>query len=488
MQSRSSERIVRSRRVALGGVTEPLRVAPANLHLSGARITAISDYDAPLPPADGARVGAGVGVEVVVEDHGDDLITPSFVDAHVHAPMLYFRGLGSALAMRGNVVEDVFYAVESKLEPGDVRAFARLGAYELLRVGTGTIWEHYYFGEELAAGLRDAGITGFVAPTLQDRSGPGVPWLEQQLGATIALCEDDGLAEAGLFAALGPHATDTVSAGLWQRIATLAQERALPVHAHVAQSYEEVERAWQTAGCSPVEMLQRSGALDASHRFLMVHGIFLSDADLGRLDPARHTLGFCPFSQLQFSVPADVLRWTARGLPWVVATDCAACNDGMDVQKELRFVSGARALRAAHSSEREAFARAGSLAAAAELERTRQAAYDLDHGWSDPAALLSRVWSIPGDLDPRWPAGALEAGRVANYCVWDIEDPAFWPGIDPLRAMAMGSPLPALRRHVVAGRPVGRDGDVRTLGEQAEVREAAREARRRLDLLLARLN
>ncbi len=475
MAGNGPQRAIRSRRVVVGGAYEPLRVEPATLLLHGARIAAVLAHDAALPP------------EVPIDDRGGDIVSPSFIDAHVHTPMLYFRGLGGALAMRGNVVEDLFYAVETKLQPGDVRAFARLGAYELLRAGTGTIWEHYYFAEELAEGLRDAGITGFVAPTLQDRSGPGVPWLDAQLEATVRLDDDRSLADAGLFAALGPHATDTVSADLWARIATLAAERDLPIHAHVAQSYEEVERAWSRDGCTPVGLLARSGALDASHRFLMVHGIFLSDDDQRMLDPARHTLGFCPFSQLQFSVPADVLRWTGAGLPWVVATDCAACNDGMDVQKELRFVSGARALRAAHSAEREAFATQGTLQTAATLERTRQAAYDLDHGWSDPAALLRRVWSVPGSLDPRWPTGAIEAGRVANLCVWEAEHPAFWPTIDPLRALAMGSPLPALRDHLVAGSSIGGHDGVRGLTDLPEVREAAAEARRRLELLLERL-
>jgi 5-methylthioadenosine/S-adenosylhomocysteine deaminase len=476
-----------SERVVVGGVDEPLGVAAATVEIAGDRIAAVVRETRTEALARHARALAEGRAPGAWVDRGGELVAPAFVDSHVHTAMLYFRGLGSALAMRGNVIEDLFYRVEIALEPGDVRAFARLGAYELLRAGTATVWEHYYFGEQAALGLADAGMTGFVAPTLQDVEGPGTRWLDQQLDDTLTIASSSALADAGLFAALGPHATDTVSDALWRRVAALSDGHGLPIHAHVAQSIEEVERA-AAAGGSPVDLLARAGALAGTQRFLLVHGIYLSERDLQQLDASLHTLVFCPFSQLQFSFPADVLRWSSAGLPWTVATDCGACNDGMDVQKELRFVAGMRALAASWSDAQRAFGERGGLEAAQALEAVRRQAFDAAPDWGRSEALLQRVWAIPGALDARWPVGAIEPGRVAHLACYDAEHPALWPCDDPLRALAMGSPTPALVDLYVRGERVGGSAGVRGLADSAEVREASAEARARVARLLERVD
>ena len=265
-------------------------------------------------------------------DLGDRLVAPAFVNSHTHLGLCVLRGVQNWLVDQHNVVEKLYFKVERFLLPGDVRAFVRMGAYESLLCGVGTVFEHYYHGRQVAEALLDVGLTGLVAPTLQDLDGPGVPYLEPQLEATEAIDADARLAKAGIIAALGPHATDTVSSELWARVREVAEARDLVIHAHVAQSVEEYERSIERHGCSPIERLSREGTLDAGRGFLMVHGLFASDANLERLDPKRHALGFCPFSQLQFDFPNPILGWIRRGLAVVIGTDAASCNDSMNVR------------------------------------------------------------------------------------------------------------------------------------------------------------
>ena len=139
---------------------------------------------------------------------------------------------------------------------------------------------------------------------------------------------------------LGPHATDTVSSELWQKIATLSAEKSLPIHSHLAQSAEEYKRIQQREACSPVEFLQKNSVLEKAYHALLVHGVFLSDKDLSLFSKKDQTLVFCPFSQLIFAFPASVHNWENKNLRWTVATDCVANNDSMNLQKELRYLSG----------------------------------------------------------------------------------------------------------------------------------------------------
>lgn len=430
--------IVYSSRVLQGGA-----FVPAALILEGGLIARVER--APTAPPDAL-------------DLGDHLVTPAFVNAHTHLPMIAFRGLSDAAAMAGNVVEDLFFRLEQHLTAEDVRAFTRLGAYESLLAGVGTVWEHYYHGAALAAGLRDVGLGGVVAPTLQDLDGPGRDAGEAQLEATLALDADADMAAAGVVAALGPHATDTVSDDLWRRVARLAADRGLPVHAHVAQSIEEVERSFARHGKSPVARLADVDVLAAAPSMLLVHALFCGDADRALLDPARHVLGFCPSSQMQYAFPADVTAWRAAGLRVALGTDCAASNDGMSVQGELKLLAGAAAWSTTFGPAAARLALGGRVDDARRVQAHRARRHAVD-AWA-PTALLDAVWATPGGLHPRLRVGILEAGARADLAVWDADHPALWPAADPLRALALAHAPPALHAMVLGGRLVGTPGDL----------------------------
>ena len=200
-----------SERVVLPGEHEPLEIRPALVRIEGGRITAVRSEQADFRDE----------LDDSVDDLGDKLVTPTFINSHTHLAMNAMRGIGQFSRMRGNVVEDLYFRIEEALGAADIRAFARMGAYDALLAGVGTVWEHYYGGLELAQGIGDVGLTAVVAPTLQDKAGPGTQELDQQLRATQDLASSSDLYHRGIVAALGPHATDTVSDTLWTEIAKL---------------------------------------------------------------------------------------------------------------------------------------------------------------------------------------------------------------------------------------------------------------------------
>ena len=161
--------------------------------------------------------------------HLGDRVTAALVNAHTHLALSSFRGMGQNSRMRGNVVEKVYYAVESRMDAGDAKAFARMGAYESMLAGVGTVWDHYYHAMEVAQGIAEVGLTAVIAPTLQDRAG--VNQLEAQLEATETLATSATWTELGITAAYGCHATDTVSDDLWRQVGDLRTKHGLPIHA-----------------------------------------------------------------------------------------------------------------------------------------------------------------------------------------------------------------------------------------------------------------
>ena len=461
-------RRLRSERVVWGdGEREPLRVAPGWVTLEGALLGAVGEG---APPEDG----------VPLEDLGDALLAPAFVNPHTHVALHALRGLvGEAAA--GNVVEDLFYRVERALAPEDVRAFARMGAWESLLAGVGLVWDHYFFGRALAEGIADTGLAAVVAPTVQDVGGPRPEESDAQLEATLELAADP---RPTLAAALGPHATDTVSEALWGRVAGLAEAHALPVHAHLAQSPEEVARAKERHGATPFGWLERMGVLERVQG-VFAHALYVDRAELARLD-ARHALVCCPYSQLIFGFPARLDVWSAAGARWTLATDCAASNDSMSLRKELRFAAGQRTLGTSWSGAYERFLDGEGDADSVWAARSM--------GWAAFAEeataprLLRRVWGLAGALHPALRAGVLAPGALANLTAWDVDHPSFRPAKDPLAALAFADVDGALAGLWVGGVEIGERGDVAGSVRRSPLYEAHREeASARLDALLAAL-
>ena len=418
-------------------------------------------------------------------DFGGRLISPAFVNAHTHLALGFLRGAAGLATASDNMVLQGFFRLEERLTPADVRAFARMGAYESLLHGVGWVWDHYYHGEEVAEALLEVGLGGVVAPTLQDVSGPGHNDSQRQLDATVRIAEATRFSERGVFAAVGPHATDTVSADLWGRAAETANRLDLPLHAHLAQSIEEVRLSHQLTASSPASWLLAEGLLESSPVNVLAHCLFVSQEELAQLEPARDHPVYCPYSQLLFGFPARPDRWEEHGLGWVVATDCSASNDSFNVQKELRFVAGQRTAGVSWSAAEDDFVGSGGLERAEKLWRLRGEAFTRLGPTAEPQRLLDRVWRVPGSLHPGARAGVLEPGALANVAVWDIDHPAFWPATNVLQGLAMGDTTQALHALFVAGREVGEAGDFhRSLVMSVAYVEAREEADHRLRDLL----
>jgi 5-methylthioadenosine/S-adenosylhomocysteine deaminase len=377
-------------------------------------------------------------------DLGDRPVTPAWINPHTHIAMGFFRHFSPPKGTLSNMIRELFFTLESSLTSDDVRAFARIGAMENILQGVGLVWDHYYFGKALAQACRDTGLSAVIAPTLQDLSGPGKDSWEEALLTTHELTSPAWTRD-GIYSALGPHATDTVSGRLMGEILGIAQKDNLPIHMHLAQTKEEV------AYHDPTAWLESLGFWEMDQPSLLVHGIYLKSFSRKLWRDPKKVLCFCPFSQMIFERKlAPVKRWEKARIPWCVGTDSVASNDSMNVQKELRFVGGIFPEEA-----------------------------------KDPGFLLDRVWGIPGGIHPGFRAGVIEKGALGNLLIWDPDHPSLWPG-EVLRSWAMTDSAEAIWGMVLRGQVLGvGPGWKENYMEKVGYREMVKEAKGRLKGLVA---
>ena len=416
------------------------------------------------------------------------LLTPAFINPHTHIAMNFFRGLSaSASSTKGNMIEDLFYHVESHLSYEDVLAFSRMGAYENLLNGVGMVWDHYYHGLAVAHALADVGLTGVVAPTLQDLSGPGKDSWEEEWQQTHTINQSKDFRKNGIFAAFGPHASDTCSADLWTKVINEASKHKLPVHCHVAQSFEEYERIEQREGLSPVSWLASLGLFSEQAPVLAVHNIFSNTKDLEIMAQSKSLrLCFCPFSSLIFAIPSAINLWDQHQIPWCVGTDCVASNDSMNIQKELRFIAGMPMYNLSQSQSYLNFIAGQTPHKLKALNTERRAAWESSRNMREPKELLDKVWQIPGSLHPQLQAGQIAPGHLANLVIWDLNDPSIWPSRS-LHTIAMGDTSRAIYQMICNGVFMGNDGQFESgIRHSTKFQEHLTEAKARFHSMLNR--
>lgn len=433
--------------VITGGILEPLAIQSARIAIHNGNIVDVVACDRHA----WTQFIESSNNDYTFEDLGSDIVSPSFVNSHTHLCMLAFRGIGGQVALANNVVKDLYFRLEEKMLPEDIKAFTRIGAVEAMMMGTGLVWEHYYFGTALTEALVDVGLCGVVASTLQDLAGPGKNRTADAWAETLSIIDNPTMQAKGIVAAVGPHASDTVSDDLWKEIAQLADSTGTPVHAHLAQALDEVEWSWKYHNMSPMTRMQHLGLLDISANRLWVHGLFISEEELRHVNKQRDHLGHCPSAQMQFGFPAHTLSWQDQQLKVLLGTDAGSCNDAINIQSELRFFASASTYSVTMGENLRKFRQSPNVQKARSVQEERQVIYDMRAPFSDPKTVLQSVWGHAGDLHPKAPVGAIEIGRWANLVVWDGNHPCLWPNWDILQGLTTANATPAIKRIMSRG-------------------------------------
>jgi 5-methylthioadenosine/S-adenosylhomocysteine deaminase len=94
------------------------------------------------------------------------LILPGLINAHTHMSMSLFRGLADDLSLDDWLHKYIFPAESRYVTRDFVTWSTRLSLLEMLRGGTTTVADMYYFEEEVAEATKAAGMRGVLGETL----------------------------------------------------------------------------------------------------------------------------------------------------------------------------------------------------------------------------------------------------------------------------------------------------------------------------------
>ncbi|MEV0798438.1 amidohydrolase [Kribbella sp. NPDC050281] len=417
-----------------------------DLHVHDDRITAVAPTGADLQV--GLEEEAGALGEVEVIDGTGLLAVPGLVNSHTHSPMVMMRGAAEDVS-----IDDWFnqriWPMEVNLTPDRVRVGARLACAEMLLAGVTTFVDHYFYADQIARAALESGIRADLAPTYFSSTGP------EAIDAAIATTRDLSTLNPRITASLGPHATYTVTDEDLRRTADIARAEGLRIHLHAAETEEQTASSVDRLGVTPMEVLDRTGVLDAGA--LIAHGCGIRESDLAILErhADRIAVASCPkvYLKLAMGSVTPIRSLQSIGVPVGVGTDGAAVHNTLDVWESMRMVALTQKQR------------------------------EQDAEWmtiSDTLRLATRGGAKAAGLPDT--IGALEPGRQADIALVDLSGPHCQPLHDARAALVYSVRPSDVVTVLVAGQVVVRDRQLTTIDLDEVLAEARDLAHTLVDL------
>lgn len=261
------------------------------------------------------------------------IVMPGLINTHTHAPMTLFRGIADDLALMDWLRNFIFPAEAKNVDEEFVRWGTRLGCLEMIRGGTTTYVDMYYFEDAIAEETAKAGMRAILGETVLDFPAPdNKTWVDAVAYTEKFLRKWQG--HVLITPAVAPHAPYTVSPDHLKEAHALARNHDAPLLIHLAETETEVKQVRDKHGVSPVAYLDQLGILD--RRLIAAHLVWPTTEDLVTLARRGVGVGHCPQSNMKLAsgtspVPALLRAGVAVGL----GTDGAASNNDLSLWEEM---------------------------------------------------------------------------------------------------------------------------------------------------------
>lgn len=369
-------------------------------------------------------------------DAKGELVIPGLINGHTHIPMVLMRGLVDDVVLDVWLRKYIFPAEAHNVTEEFVRWGSRLALAEMIRGGTTTFADMYYFEDGEAEETKAAGLRGFLGETWLDFPAPDNKNTAEMMAYTekfLKKWQGDPL----IHASVAPHSIYTCSEKTLKDAAGLARKYHAPILIHVAEMRKEYVDSLEKNGATPVQYLERIEFLGPD--VLAAHCIWTDYTDMKILAERQVGCVHNPSSNMMLaSGVAPVVDQRAAGMRVGLGTDGpAGSNNDLDMMEEMDL--------------------------AAKLQKTYRV---------DPRALGARgaleMATIEGAraLHMEKEIGSLEKGKKADFVILKLDVPNAVPMYDVYSQTVYALKASQVETVVVGGKTLLKNGKLLTVDEE----------------------
>ncbi len=275
---------------------------------------------------------------IEVLDGGRRVVMPGLVNGHSHAAMTLLRGVADDLALMDWLQNYIFPAEVEFVDAEFVRIGTELACWEMIRGGTTTFVDMYYYPDTIAQVVEQCGMRALISATVIDQRSPDAE------GADDSIAKGNGFIERWLgrnpriTPIFGPHANYTLNAEQLAATRAAAMKHGVPISIHVSESPYELQYAEDTYGTTSILMYDSIGFFDGPT--IAAHVVWPTEDEIPILAERKVGVIHNPTSNMKIaSGIAPVADMLAAGVRVGLGTDGAASNNDLDLWEEMRLAA-----------------------------------------------------------------------------------------------------------------------------------------------------
>ncbi len=257
-------------------------------------------------------------------------VLPGLINCHCHSPMALFRGYADDLPLK-EWLEKKIWPKEAKLTEDDIYWGTKLAILEMIKTGTTTFNDMYWFPTATIEATRELKIRAKIGLILVDFSERGKKENVEKLFEKLKNSQFETIELS-----VAPHSIYTVSKEnlIWAK--KFAKKNNLSLHIHLAETENEVKECQRKYKLRPVEFLEKIGFLDKN--CILAHSIWLTEKEIEILKKRKCNLVYCPCSNMKLAsgiFPYQKIKKEKINI--CLGTDGPASNNNLDMFEEIKF-------------------------------------------------------------------------------------------------------------------------------------------------------
>jgi 5-methylthioadenosine/S-adenosylhomocysteine deaminase len=264
-------------------------------------------------------------------------IMPGLINAHAHIPMSLLRGLVADVQLDVWLFGYMFPVESRFVDANFCYIGALLSCAEMIRGGTTTFVDMYYFEEQVARAADESGIRANCGQTVMRLPTPDAPSYDEGLERARRFIEQ-WRGHERVIPTIAPHAPYTCTDEIYREAAALCRRYSLPLVTHLSETAREVTESRAEREATPIGYAARVGAFDVA--CIAAHCIHATEDDILLLRERGVGVAPCPSSNLKLaSGIAPIRRFIQAGLKTGLGTDGPASNDDQDMFTEIHLAA-----------------------------------------------------------------------------------------------------------------------------------------------------
>lgn len=370
-------------------------------------------------------------------DASGKVVMPGLINTHTHVAMSVFRGYSDELELM-EWLSTKMWPIEDKMVSDDVYYASLLSIVEMIKSGTTTFNDQYFFEEATAKAASETGVRAMLSRCIiGDNEGADTRIKEAEELYNVWNNASNGKINI----CVGIHAPYTCSPETIVKSIELAKKLNTMIHIHYLETEDEIKQIKEKYNKTVTEYLKETGIFDC--KTLLAHGVWINEEDAQELKKYDVAVSHNPISNQKLgSGIANIKMLLENGITVGIGTDGQGSTNTLDMFEEIKS-----ALYLQKVVNRSATAMSG-------FEALKMATID-----------GAKALGLEKEI------GSLEVGKKADVIIVDLDKPHLIPVHDIYSTLAYSVNGADVETVIIDGNIVMEDRKMLTVDEEMVKRE-----------------